>query len=159
MADDLERIPLNKWNLLSGALLTLLVLGIGVTFLFIGIFEDIEDLVILGSIFLVFTVFVGICVFSTVIRPYIKSGRVEDEDFTRSYKHESVGFSRSDNDLKSTAASFERIRIDSEEDGQSIHGQRRAESVIVDVKSRANSAHSLQPPTETYGQKKRVTFY
>ncbi|XP_061182439.1 uncharacterized protein LOC133190767 [Saccostrea echinata] len=159
MADDLGRTPLNKWNLLSGVLLTLFVLGIGVTFLFIGIFEDIEDLVILGSIFLVFTIFVGICVFSTVIRPYIKSGRVEDEDFIRSYSHENVGFSRSDNDLKSTVASFERIQIGNEQDDESIDGHRRAESVIVDVKSRVNSAHSLQRPVETYGKKKRVTFY
>ena len=160
---EVERTPLNKGNLLSGTLLVLFVIGIGVTLLFIGVFEDIEDFIILGALFLTFSVLVFVCVFSTVIRPYIRSGKVADDDREKVYSHENIGFSQNEIEAKSTAASFERIRIgndDDDDDSQSVGGQRRSESVIVDVKSRANSAYSLQAPEETNGsKKKRVTFF
>lgn len=158
-----ERTSLNKSNLLSGVLLIILVLGIGVTLVFIGVFEDIEDFIILGTLFLVFSILVFGCVFFTVLRPYCRSGRVADDEHakTTSY-HENIGFSRSEQDFKSTAASFERIKIDdNDDDCESVRGQRRSESVIVDLKSRASSAHSLQLPEEPTGssKKKRVTFF
>lgn len=159
---EVERTPLNKGNLLSGTLLVLFVIGIGVTLLFIGVFEDIEDFIILGAIFLSFSVLVFVCVFSTVIRPYIRSGKVADDDREKMYSHENIGFSQNENEAKSTAASFERIQIgnDDDDDSRSVGGQRRSESVIVDVKSRANSAYSLQALEETNGsKKKRVTFF
>ena len=159
---EVERTPLNKGNLLSGTLLVLFVIGIGVTLLFIGVFEDIEDFIILGAIFLSFSVLVFVCVFSTVIRPYIRSGKVADDDREKMYSHENIGFSQNEIEAKSTAASFERIQIgnDDDDDSRSIGGQRRSESVIVDVKSRTNSSYSLQAPEETNGsKKKRVTFF
>ena len=159
---EVERTPLNKGNLLSGTLLVLFVIGIGVTLLFIGVFEDIEDFIILGALFLAFSVLVFVCVFSTVIRPYIRSGKVADDDREKMYSHENIGFSQNENEAKSTAASFERIQIgnDDDDDSRSVGGQRRSESVIVDVKSRANSAYSLQALEETNGSKeKRVTFF
>ena len=159
---EVERTPLNKGNLLSGTLLVLFVIGIGVTLLFIGVFEDIEDFIILGAIFLSFSVLVFVCVFSTVIRPYIRSGKVADDDREKMYSHENIGFSQNENEAKSTAASFERIQIgnDDDDDSRSVGGQRRSESVIVDVKSRTNSSYSLQAPEETNGsKKKRVTFF
>lgn len=159
---EVERTPLNKGNLLSGTLLVLFVIGIGVTLLFIGVFEDIEDFIILGALFLTFSVLVFVCVFSTVIRPYIRSGKVADDDREKMYSHENIGFSQNENEAKSTAASFERIQIgnDDDDDSRSVGGQRRSESVIVDVKSRANSAYSLQALEETNGsKKKRVTFF
>ena len=162
---EVERTPLNKGNLLSGTILVLFVIGIGVTLLFIGVFEDIEDFIILGAIFLAFSVLVFVCVFSTVIRPYIRSGKVADDDREKVYSHENIGFSQNEIEAKSTAASFERIQIgndddDDDDDSRSVGGQRRSESVIVDVKSRANSACSLQALEETNGsKKKRVTFF
>ena len=159
---EVERTPLNKGNLLSGTLLVLFVIGIGVTLLFIGVFEDIEDFIILGALFLAFSVLVFVCVFSTVIRPYIRSSKVADDDREKMYSHENIGFSQNENEAKSTAASFERIQIgnDDDDDSRSVGGQRRSESVIVDVKSRANSAYSLQALEETNGsKKKRVTFF
>ena len=159
---EVERTPLNKGNLLSGTLLVLFVIGIGVTLLFIGVFEDIEDFIILGALFLAFSVLVFVCVFSTVIRPYIRSSKVADDDREKVYSHENIGFSQNENEAKSTAASFERIQIgnDDDDDSRSVGGQRRSESVIVDVKSRANSAYSLQALEETNGsKKKRVTFF
>lgn len=160
---EVERTPLNKGNLLSGTLLVLFVIGIGVTLLFIGVFEDIEDFIILGALFLTFSVLVFVCVFSTVIRPYIRSGKVADDDREKVYSHENIGFSQNEIEAKSTAASFERIQIgndDDDDDSRSVGGQRRSESVIVDVKSRAGSAYSLQAPEETNGsKKKRVTFF
>lgn len=156
-----ERTPLNKSNLLSGILLILFVLGIGVTLLFIGVFEDIEDFIILGTLFLVFSILVFGCVFFTVLRPYCRSGKVADDEHAKSYSHENIGFSRSEQDFKSTAASFERIKIDNDDDCESVSGQRRSESVIVDLKSRAGSAHSLHLPEEPTGRnkKKRVSFF
>ncbi|XP_078318636.1 uncharacterized protein LOC111121150 [Crassostrea virginica] len=160
---EVERTPLNKGNLLSGTLLVLFVIGIGVTLLFIGVFEDIEDFIILGALFLAFSVLVFVCVFSTVIRPYIRSSKVADDDREKVYSHENIGFSQNEIEAKSTAASFERIRIgndDDDDDSRSVGGQRRSESVIVDVKSRPSSAYSLQVPEETNGsKKKRVTFF
>ncbi|XP_048761201.1 uncharacterized protein LOC125670204 [Ostrea edulis] len=159
--EDEGRTSLNKGNLLSGVLLVLVVIAIGLTLLFAGIFEDIQDLIILGTLFLVFTIFVFLCVFSTVIRPYIKSGKVADDENIGSNSHENVGFSQNENDLKSTIASFERIQIESDDqDDESIDGRRRAESIIVNLKSRANSAHSVQPSEGHPGnKKKRVSFF
>lgn len=152
---------LNKSNFLSGILFIFFVFGIGVIFLFIGVFEDIEDFVILGMFFLVFSIFVFGCVFFMVLCFYCRFGKVVDDEYVKLYFYENIGFFWSEQDFKLIVVLFECIRIENDDDCEFVSGQRCLESVIVDFKLRVGSVYSLYLLEELFGRNKKkwVIFF
>ena len=117
------------------------MLGLGTTLLVLGLVANIQDLTILGAIFLGFTVMLGTCTCVFIVRPIYNARKVAQSE-TYGSGVESVGFSGSEEDLERISSNFAKIKVEADESDSVFSGERDAEKIIVDVKSRLGSAAS-----------------
>ncbi|KAK3091080.1 hypothetical protein FSP39_016985 [Pinctada imbricata] len=146
----------HKSNLVWGIALILILLSLGTILLIVGLTQDIQDLLILGSIFLAFFVLFVVCICSFIFRPIYNARKVQSAE--RDAAVENVGFSGSDDELEKITNSFVKIRVGAD-DVKSVTTETDADNVIVDVKSRASSATSAAKLSGSRPNSKSVTFY